>query len=121
MAKGDLGRWLEEKCRSEGLSLRQAAARTGLSHATIQQIINGASPSPESIRKLVRAFGGNGRHGVALEDKLLVLAGYRMPHPEGEALSEPLAQLIDKLSQLSDSQLKVMGHFVDFLSEMESK
>ncbi len=121
MAKGDLGGWLEEKCQSEGLSLRQAAAKTGLSHATIREIINGGSASPESIRKLARAFGGDGRHGLALEDKLLILAGCRTPRPEGEELSEPLARLIDKLSQFKETQLKIVGHFVDFLGEMESK
>ncbi|GAI97860.1 unnamed protein product, partial [marine sediment metagenome] len=68
---------LEEKCRREHLSLRQAATKTGLSHATIDDIIKGRHPSPETIQKLARGFGGDGNRGLALEDRLLVLAGYR--------------------------------------------
>lgn len=117
----NLGIWLKEKCCSEGLSLRQAATKTGLSHATIRDIMKGGSASAESIRKLAHAFGSDGRGGLALEDKLLVLAGCRTPRPEGEELSEPLARLIDKLSQFDDAQLKIVGRFADFLGEMEKR
>jgi len=71
-----LGNWLEEKCQSEHLSSREAAARTGLSHATIRDIIKGNDPLPETIRKLARAFSADGISS-ALEDYLLILAGYR--------------------------------------------
>lgn len=120
-AKGGLGHWLEEHCQKEGLSLRQAAEKTGLSHATIADIIKGAQPSPESIKKLAEAFGGNGHRRLVIEDRLLVLAGYRTPRPEGEEPSEPLAQLLDKVSELSEPQLKLLGHFADFISDMERK
>lgn len=110
-----LGLWLRQRCENEGLSLRQAAAKTGLSHTTISQILNGGSASSDSIRKLAHAFGGNGHQGFVLEDKLLVLAGCRSYRP-GEKFSEPLAQVLDKISQFSESQLKVMSRFADFLS-----
>jgi len=114
-----LGLWLRQRCEKEGLSLRQAAAKTGLSHTTISQILNGGSASPDSIRKLAQAFGGNGHHRrFALEDKLLVLAGCRSYRP-GEKFSEPMAQVLDKISQFSESQLKIMSRFADFLSEMK--
>jgi len=54
LGKGVAG-WLEERCQKEGLSLRQAAVRTGLSHATISDIIKGKSPSPVTLRKLAGA------------------------------------------------------------------
>lgn len=114
-----LGLWLRQRCEKEGLSLRQAAAKTGLSHTTISQMLNGGSASPDSIRKLAQAFGGNGLHQrFVLEDKLLILAGCRSYRP-GEKLSEPLAQVLDKISQFSESQLKIMSRFADFLSEMK--
>ncbi|MBA7705514.1 hypothetical protein ES703_114345 [subsurface metagenome] len=77
MEEQSLGQWLEQRCRQEHLSLRQAAARTGLTHTTIAGIINGGRPFPESIRKLAKGFGGDGKRGLALEDRLFVLAGYR--------------------------------------------
>jgi len=50
--QSSLGQWLGEKCHREHLSLRQAAARTRLSHATIRDVIKGSQPFPETIRKL---------------------------------------------------------------------
>lgn len=119
--KGGVSKWLERICREKGLSLRQASTKTGLSHATIRGIINGGSASPGSIRKLASAFGGDGKERLAVEDKLLVLAGYRTYRPEAEELSEPMARLLDKLSHLNESQLKLIGHFANFLTEMEVK
>jgi transcriptional regulator with XRE-family HTH domain len=117
-----LGEWLSQICRKQGLSLRQTAEKTGLSHTTIRDIMNGTRPSPESIRKLAQAFGGDGaQQKLALEDYLLVLAGSRTPRPDGQELSQPLARLIDRLSQFSEPQLKIIGRFADFLVEMEKK
>jgi len=117
-----IGEWLRERCQKEGLSLRQVAAKSGLCHTTIAQVINGsATPSPETIKKLAQAFGGNGRRRLALEDKLLVLAGYRTSRPRREELSEPMARLLDKLDRLNEPQLKLMGRFADFLAEMEAQ
>ncbi|GAI83472.1 unnamed protein product [marine sediment metagenome] len=53
--------------------------------------------------------------GLALEDELLILAGYRTERPGGE-LSESMAELMDKARLLNDPQLKIMSHFADFLN-----
>lgn len=111
-----LGEWLADVCRKEHLSLRQAAARTGLSHSTIYQILNGGGASPDTIRKLAKAFADGTKERLALEDHLLVLAGCRTQRSEGEELSEPLAQLMDKAKQLNNPQLKIMTRFADFLT-----
>ena len=116
-----LGGWLQERCQKEGLSLRQAAAKTGLSHATIDDIRKGGGASAETIRKLAQAFGGDGREMLALEDKLLVLSGYRSERPEGEDLSEPMARLLDRLSGFSEPQLKLMEHFAEFIAGISVK
>lgn len=50
-----LGQRLAERCQRNGLSLQKAAAKAGLSHATIQAIINGSSASGQTIRKLAAA------------------------------------------------------------------
>jgi len=120
-AADGISQWLKEMCKKEGLSLRQAAARAGVSHATLAKAIKSDSTSPETIRKLALAFGGNGEATrLALEDKLLILAGHRTNRPE-EELSEPMARLLDKLSHFSEPELKVIGRFADFLSEMEDQ
>ena len=116
--QGTVGQWLEERLRREHLSLRQAAAKTGLSHATIADIMARGHPSPETIRKLAQGFGGDGKLRLVLEDHLLTLAGYRTPRPEGEEISEALAQLLDKVSKFNDSQLSIMTQFGDFLIEI---
>ncbi|GAJ13577.1 unnamed protein product [marine sediment metagenome] len=118
--QGKLGQWLKEKCEKEHLSLRQVAIKTGVSHQTIAGLIDGKKALPTTIKRLAHGFGGNGKRRLALEDKLLVLAGYRTERPR-EKLSEPLAQLIDKEKQLNETQLKMMGHFADFLIEIEEK
>ena len=114
--QGNLGQWLQAICRSEHLSLREAAAKTGLSHVTIANITRGSGASPETIRKLAKAFADGTKERLALEDHLLVLAGCRTQRSEGEELSEPLARLMDKAKQLNDPQLKIMTRFADFLT-----
>ena len=116
---GDLGKWLKERLETERLSLRQAAAKTGLSHATIAGIISGVSASPETIRKLAHAFGGDGKQGLIVEDQLLVLGGYRTPRPDGEEITEPMAQLLDQVQLLTEPELKILIRFVDFLTELK--
>lgn len=76
-AASKIGQWVEEKCKRERLSLRQVATKTDLSHSTIADIIKGSRPFPETITKLAQGFGGDGKRGLALQDHLLVLAGYR--------------------------------------------
>lgn len=118
---GQVGQWLRDRCNKEGWSLREAAANTGLSHATIGDIMKGAQPSAESIKKLAAAFSGNGdHHKSVVEDELLTLAGYRTGRPEGE-ISESMGRLMDRLSTFSETQLKMIGRFADFLAEMEGK
>ena len=114
--KSGLAGWLKEKCQEEGLSFRQAAAKTGLSHGTICGIVNGKSPTAETVKRLARGFGDDHHHQLALEDKLLTLTGYRSERPDGDGLSEPLAQLLDKLTRLGEPEIEMLGHFADYLS-----
>ena len=120
MEEQGLGQWLSERCQREHLSLRQAAAKAGLTHTTIADVIKGKHPHPETIRKLAIAFGGDGCRRLALEDHLLTLAGYRSERPEGE-LSEPMAQLMEKVSNFNEPQLEMMTRFAGFLIEIEDK
>lgn len=116
----ELGKWLEERRRKQTLSLRQVAAKTGLSHTTIAEVINGNCPSPDTIKKLAQAFSTSGdHHRMALEDELLILAGYRSERPREKELNEPMARLLDQLTGFKESQLKIMSRFADFISKME--
>lgn len=109
-----LAKWLEQRCHDEGLSYRQAAAKTGVSHATIATIRKGIRPSADTIVKLARAFSEGGQHQTAiLEDYLLVLCGYRSHQQEAE-FSEPLARLLDKLMKCDEKELELIEYFVDF-------
>ncbi len=119
--QGKLGQWLEERCHREHLSLRQTAARTGLSHTTISDVFRGNHPSPETIRKLARGFAGDGTNEMlALEDQLLILGGYRTPRPE-EKVSVAMATLMDRVRGLSQPQLEMMVSFAGFLREIEGE
>lgn len=111
------GEWLEAQCRQQRLSLRQAGAKAGLCHTTIQAIMKGGRPSPQTVTKLARAFGGNGENERAvLEDELLFLAGWRTkPQPE---VAQPLAQLMDIAKDFSEPQLRVLSAFATYLAEV---
>lgn len=114
-----LGRWLKERCQDEHLSLRRAGERTSLSHSTIQAIINGGHASPETVTKLAHGFGGDGSEGISLEDELLILAGYRTKRePE---ISQPLARLMDIVKDFTEPQLRVLGAFATYLTEVGKK
>lgn len=124
MKEQNLSQWLENRCKREHLSLREAAAKTDLSHATLAAIRKGARPSAVTIKKLVAAFSDGKNQRLALEDKLLVLAGYRTERPEEERTGSR-ARLMDKVGNFSEPQLKVVIRFVDslvdFLTEIEGK
>jgi len=109
-----LAAWLEKRCRDEKLSYRQAANKTGVSHATIATIRRGTRPSAATIVKLADTFGDSGRNRrAALEDYLLTLCGYRSGNQEVKS-NEPLARLLDKLSHFDEEKLKLVEAFVDF-------
>lgn len=112
-----VGEWLKETCKREGLSLRQAGAKAGLSHGTIEGIIKGSSPAPETIKRLARAFGGNSQQALALEDSLLILAGYRTER-SGD-MSQPLGRIIDLIADFDEVKLKLMADFAEYLTRME--
>ena len=96
------------------LSLRQAAARTGLSHVTIAGVIHGDHPSVGTIRKLAQGFGDGTNGRLALEDRFLVLAGYRTRRPQ-EEITQSMAQLMDRVREFNESQIRMMVSFADFL------
>lgn len=120
MTQGSVSQWLREKMKEEGLTLRQAATKCDLSHTTIADIRNGTSPSAETIKKLAKAFGDNHHESLAVEDRLLVLSGYRSERP-GEEINEPLARLLGKISGFSGQELKLMENFADYISKVEVK
>ena len=46
--------WLGKRMEIANLSLRKAAAKAGVSHGTIADLLKGVSPTPETIMKLVK-------------------------------------------------------------------
>jgi len=114
-AKG-LGTWLKERCKEERLSVRQAAAKVGLSHATISDIINGGRPSAATIVKLADGFGNNDEQKAELNDLLLGLSGYRSGGNKA-GTSEPRARVIDQLSHLDPGQLEIVEQLTSFITK----
>ena len=111
-----LAQWLEEQCREEHLSLREAGKKAGLSHSAIHDIVKGGHPSAKSVTKLAVAFSNNNDHQrAALEDELFILAGYRSEHTH---ISGPMAELMDIVSGFSKSQLSVVRAFATYLDEV---
>lgn len=119
--KQQLAEWLKETLKKDHLSLRQAAVKTGLSHGTIEGIRKGASPSPETIKKLTHAFSEGRNEALALEDRLLVLAGYRTQRPERQDINPMVGRLMDRVSQFSEPRLKLMARFAEFLDGIEKE
>ncbi|MBA7577743.1 hypothetical protein ES708_19596 [subsurface metagenome] len=114
MEQPSVADWLKQKCQEEHLSLRKLAVKVGVSHVTITEAVNGSRVSADTIKKLARAFSGNGDHQkLALEDKLLALAGYRSHRVDDP--NEAVGKLIDKISGFDEAQLELMAHFADFL------
>jgi len=119
MQEKNLSEWLKAKCEEEGLSLRQMATKIGVSHQTIVGLLNGKKALPPTIKKLTKAFGGSGiNQKLALEDHLLVLAGYRTQRPEGKERSEAFCRLVDKLERFNEPQVKLMEHFADYFIDV---
>lgn len=86
-----------------------------MSHTTIADIIKGKHPLPETIRKLAQGFGGDGAQGLALQDRLFVLAGYLREHtretylktipllsPEHQRLLEVLVRELAKIEGIKE-------------------
>lgn len=115
-----LGSWLRERCQREGLSLRQASIKIGISHTTIADLLNGTRASPRTIKKLAQAFGrGGDKHRMALEDELLVIVGHRTQRPKSQELSEPLAQLLDTASRLTERQTRLLTYIAEFFDKTD--
>ena len=115
--------WLRDRMAEGNLSLRKTAEKTDLSHGTIADVLRGALPCPETVRKLARGFvAGNGGHEqLALEDALLVLAGHRTSRPEAEEMSPLLGQLCDLVADFSEAELHLMSEFAKLLAHRENR
>jgi len=111
-AKGqDLSRWLQEKRRQDGLSLREIARMTDLSHGTVAGILRGVRSRPETLEKLARGFGG----GSTLQDQFLEMAGYRKQRRGRPSVA--LAELIDKATALDDHQVRMLVSFAEIMRD----
>jgi len=109
-----LGKWLRAKCDEERLSLRQVAKKAGVSHQPIASLANGKKVLPQTIKLLAKAFGGDNHQQIALEDKLLCLAGYRTERPE---ISPPQAEVLDIIQDFSELKLQVVKDFAVYLRD----
>lgn len=93
----DVHKFLKELRKKRGLSLREAAERSGLSHSYISSLETGThpgtkapiSPSPESLKRLASAYNFE-------YEQLMILAGY-IEEPKEESFDE-FSDDINKLS-----------------------
>ena len=118
---GDLGDltlagWLQRKCDEEHLSLRGAGEKIGVSNGTIASVLRGKRPSVDTIDKLAIAFSSNGQYErTSLKDWMLSKCGYRNNNEKGE-MRQPIARLMDKVTNFNDEQLKIMEQFAEFIN-----
>jgi len=108
--------WLRERRAKEGLSLRKAAARVGLSHGTIADIEKGVTPSQTSIKKVAQGFSRDENERLALEDSLLTLAGYRTPRSNGDDMSPAMGRLLDVTAGFEEGDLNIVTEFAEWLA-----
>ena len=93
MSDSPLGQYVKELCDKEGLSLRQASIRAGLSPETVSLILrrgNTTHPRPQTLAVLMDALKGDLHHA-------LTLAGYNMP-PLIEYKIPRLYQFVNRLA-----------------------
>lgn len=109
-AANAFGQWIEDKCKNDHPSLREIAHKVGVSHQTIAGLKAGKRPLPETIEKLARAFGG--KRWLALQNYLLVLAGYK-----AEDSSQP--DLLEKASLLSPQHQRILEVLVEEFTKIE--
>ena len=112
-----LGKWLEKTCKDRRLSLRQAEKLIGISHSTVNFIIRGHPVQFRTVQKLAKAFSDGDCHRKALEDKLMVMAGYRHKPIE---VSVAVGQLLDSVEGFSDDEFKILARFADYIVEIRS-
>lgn len=116
-----IAEWLSKRCRDDGLSYRKAAAKAGLSHATISAIRKGSRPSADTIMKLAKAFSNDGtQQRLALEEELFILAGYRS-RSIPVTCREPMARLMDLIRDFDDEQLKLVAGIIEYSSQLGNK
>ena len=108
--------WVRERRVKEGLSLRKAAARVGLSHGTIADMEKGVTPSQASIKKVAQGFSRDENERLALEDSLLILAGYRTPRSDGQDVTPAMGRLLDVTRDFEESDLNIMTEFAEWLA-----
>ena len=121
MGNKNLGKWLKKVCKKEGLSLRQAGDKAGLSHATIQCIIKGGNPSSITVRKLARGFCPGGKNELmVIEEELLVITGHKTRSTNG-SMSQPLGRLLDSVKGFSEAELKIVSRFAEFVAQLSSE
>ncbi len=112
-----LGEWLRLICKERRLSLRQAEKIIGISHSTVNFIMRGHPVNLRTVQKLAKAFGDGECHRRALEDKLMVMAGFRQRPIE---VSEAVGRLLDGIGDFSDDEFKILAEFADYLKEIRS-
>lgn len=114
-----LQQWLKGKCKQERLSVRNVGIRCGLSHTTIAEILKGQGVMGSTIKKLAQGFATSEAEKLALEDKLLILAGFRSERPEESTLTESQAHLIAKVKLAGEAEVEMMLSFASFLKAIK--
>jgi transcriptional regulator with XRE-family HTH domain len=111
-----LGRWLQEELRGRGLSLQVASTYSGVSIATISDIIRkGHVPRLETLFRLGDYFGTPREHVLRLAAS--------MPLEPGEAGQEDdflVAELLEEFRKVPDEWKEVAVHHVRTVARLST-
>jgi len=97
--------WLTEKLNENRMSMRELARKSGISHSTISQVINGAQPPTyEFCIAIAKGFG-------LAQDEVLTLAGKLPKPPEWTPDLQEWTYLFEQLTDEDRAEMLQLGRY----------
>jgi transcriptional regulator with XRE-family HTH domain len=97
--------WLTEKLNENRISMRELARKSGISHSTISQVVNGAQPPTyEFCIAIAKGLG-------LPPDEVLALAGKLPKQPELTPELQEWIYLFEQLTEDDKAELMQLGRY----------
>lgn len=118
-----LAQLLSTRRKEDGVSLREAAQRIGISHGYLNKLENGVdsrtgtknNPTPETLQMIAAAYNWDYQY-------LLKICGYIDETASNNTLRPCIRKLIETCNPLSDTDIGYITKFAKFISaEKQSK
>ncbi len=97
--------WLIEKLNENRMSMRELARKSGISHSTISQVVNGAqTPTYEFCIAIAKGLG-------LAQDEVLTLAGKLPKPPEWTPDLQEWTYLFEQLTDEDKAEMLQLGRY----------